>query len=702
MNKFLVIALMFSLLALHIFLETTARADISKWNLPEGAIARLGKGNINDLAYSLDGKHLAVASDIGVWIYDAQTGIEQGLIPVTPGNTVGRVVFSPDGQTLAVLGDMRKIQLWDYRSHTLAGSLESRGHYPTEVVFSPDGHTIASPDTNQTTELWDVRKKQLKFTLEGSTDTQNNEGMENFSVAYSPDGNAFAIGSGDGTIRMWDTTTGKLKHTFIGNITSVGSFCFSPDGKTIATRSFTGTVWLWDTTTGRHKDTLEYDVSGDNIAYTPDGETIAIVVYGTILLLDATTGELKSRLEIGVEKTFSFSPDGNTIAAVDRDGIVQVWDTTGGIPIKYGNEEDTRVELDVPIATGKHKHTLECANSVVGIVFSPDGDTLTTLNANNTVQVWNINTGELKYTLEHTSSIVGISFSKYSSFNDADDGHNIIITVHSDKTVRLWNTSTKVCQSTFSLEKHTDAIHSVAFSPDGNMLATASFDGNYLLWEIPSGLFKETLAKDGTVSKNVFAGSFSPDGNSFALGVGGSVKILDLAPAKVKKFINRGLEHHHRWIRRIAYSPKGNIIATGAGNDLMLWDTSIGSHINTLYCKFKITSLAFSPNENTIAISTTNDTLLWDTKTWTLKHTLDGNSIVAFSPDGKTIATSYGWKGAVQLWNTQTGAHKNKLTGHGSVVKNITYCPDGKTIATSAEDGTVLLWNLTSHDLNTK
>ena len=389
MKKHLASLFVFTLLSLPILLGTTAIADITQWHLPEGAIARLGKGSIDDIAYSPDGKHLAVASDIGVWIYDAQTGIEQALIPAAPGNAIGRVVFSPNRHTLAVIGNMGEIQLWDYKSQTLKGTLTERGPGPTEVVFSPDGHTIASTNINQTTQLWDVMTMKIKCELEGSTDTQYNEGMEYFSVAYSPDGNAFAIGAGDGTIRMWDTTTGKLKHTFIGNIGSVGSFCFSPDGKTIAARSFTDTVWLWDTTTGRHKNTLEYAVSGENIAYSPDGETLAIIVYGTIFLLDATTGEQKSRLEIGVEKTFTFSPDGTTIAAVNKNGIVQVWDTKGGIPIKYGYEEETRVELEVPIATGKHKYTFECADSVGGIVFSPDGDTLTTVNANNTVQVWN-------------------------------------------------------------------------------------------------------------------------------------------------------------------------------------------------------------------------------------------------------------------------------------------------------------------------
>ena len=63
--------------------------------------------------------------------------------------------------------------------------------------------------------------------------------------------------------------------------------------------------------------------------------------------MDATTGEQKSKIGIGVKETFAFSPDGTTIAAINKNGIVQLWDTTGGVPIIYGYEEDTRVRLEV-------------------------------------------------------------------------------------------------------------------------------------------------------------------------------------------------------------------------------------------------------------------------------------------------------------------------------------------------------------------
>ncbi len=78
--------------------------DYTQWHLPEGAKVRLGKGKVNDIQFSPDDTLLAVATDIGIWIYDVQTGAEKKLIKVTPRGvqTVNCIAFSPDGKTLAV------------------------------------------------------------------------------------------------------------------------------------------------------------------------------------------------------------------------------------------------------------------------------------------------------------------------------------------------------------------------------------------------------------------------------------------------------------------------------------------------------------------------------------------------------------------------------------------------------------------------
>ena len=131
----------------------SAAQNPSQWHLPKGVIARFGKGPVNDIAYSPDGRQLAVVSDIGVWIYDVLTGLEQALLTSNTGLADYSVVYNPDGSTIAVIGDRKDVLLWDTRTQKLKGTLPGEFHYPRYVTFSPDGQTIAIADTGGTTQL---------------------------------------------------------------------------------------------------------------------------------------------------------------------------------------------------------------------------------------------------------------------------------------------------------------------------------------------------------------------------------------------------------------------------------------------------------------------------------------------------------------------------------------------------------------------
>lgn len=170
--------------------------DYTKWKLPKGAKVRLGKGYINDIAYSPDSSRLAVASSIGIWIYDAGTGEEFALF-TGHGGTVERLAYSPDGCFIASISDNKTVQLWDAVTGEQKIILNHDDNV-TDFLYSPDGSTIITNSQGKVF-LWNVVTGEQKATL---TECLYNNWF--LSVAYSPDGKTIATGSRDGTVLMWE------------------------------------------------------------------------------------------------------------------------------------------------------------------------------------------------------------------------------------------------------------------------------------------------------------------------------------------------------------------------------------------------------------------------------------------------------------------------------------------------------------------
>ena len=301
--------------------------DSLRWHLPEGAKARLGKGRINDIVYSPDNTLLAVASSVGVWLYDVQTGQELDLL-TSHTNWVRTVTFSPDGKTLASGNSDSTICLWHVQTRILHKTLTGYTGTGSNVVFSADGTLLASGSKDNTVRIWDAQTGELQKTLTGHTNKV-------FGVVFSADGKTLASGSADNTIRLWDVQTGTPQKTlnlieFTEEVTEMEmgmEMVFSPDGRTLATWAWGWDIpiRLWNAQTGEIQKTLkgeERDVVKD-IAFSPDGKTLASAMDNrTVRLWDIQTGERPRILTGHKDIVFSvaFSPDGKTLTSGSHDG----------------------------------------------------------------------------------------------------------------------------------------------------------------------------------------------------------------------------------------------------------------------------------------------------------------------------------------------------------------------------------------------
>ena len=203
--------------------------DYRTWHLPAAATARLGKGALGEgdraLALSTDGRSLAVASALGVWLYEAATARALALLPAE--RPVHSVAFSLRG-TLAAGLENGRVELWEVETGQRTGALRHADWGPVTVVFSPDGTHLASGSREHVIKLWDVETKTAGRPLGGDEGEQTS--MADIPLAFSPDGSRLIAGFHDGTVRLWDVATRTEVATLEGHTDRVTSVSFSPDG----------------------------------------------------------------------------------------------------------------------------------------------------------------------------------------------------------------------------------------------------------------------------------------------------------------------------------------------------------------------------------------------------------------------------------------------------------------------------------------
>ncbi|RMH72250.1 MAG: serine/threonine protein kinase [Cyanobacteria bacterium J007] len=257
----------------------------------------------------------------------------------------------------------------------------------------------------------------------------------------------------------------------------------------------------------------------------------------------------------------------------------------------------------------------------------------------------------------------------------------------------------KTWQPLHQIDAHDGWVWSVAFSPDGQLLASGSSDRTIVFWDPETGQRRRTLKGH---SDGVYSVAFSPDGLVLASGSQDKTIVLwNTETGESIRTLGQSLfGGHSLLVNAVTFSVEGKLLASGSWDGkIILWNWRNGQRLRTLKGhKSWVYSVAFSPDGLLLASGSRDGTIvLWNVRTGKERCTLNSNGLlvntVTFSPDGKLLASGH-FDQTIGLWDVETGSRIHTFTGHWGRVNALAFSPDGTTMASAHFENTVVLWDV--------
>ncbi len=628
-----------------VFLQSTSAQDYTRWSLPEGAKLRIGKGSVEDVVYSSDGKRLVVDTTIGFWIYDAHTGKELDFIAEHSQDILG---FNQNLSLYVQIDSEEEITVRDYPSGRIKFSLKTNTEYIRHVVFGPNGKKLALTNKDEIL-LWDLTDGELIDTLDGHTSWIS-------FIVFSPDGKTLLSGTWEDSVKLWDISSTTHKSTYTELAISTSDIIIGPDGKTLVSSSFNeDSVTTWDVETGMVKTTFTF-TNPNSLALSPDRKTLAIGGSDEMHLWDIVNNKHITQLggHIRTVKSVAFSPDGRTLTSGGADELF-IWDIDSGARImSIGGHAALFTSMTISpndniiatstyekmylwdTKTGKPIKSIHAGfwSHPTNLIFSPDGYTLAYIEGLEII-LWDVQKiAPITNLIKRVQGSRSGTYTKsgYNSFAYSPNG-DILAAANKDKTIHLWYKGRTYIGD---LSGHQGEITSVAFSNDGSILASGSEDATVRLWDV------ETQSKIKTLSDysgNITTVAFNPDASMVACGgEDETIMIWDIATGDMKVIYSG----HPNGVSKLHFSSDGKTLVSCRSrwndNKVKLWDVPTGNLITTLTGHTSgISNLDFTSDGTTLITSGSDGSvLLWDFTPYLSANTIR-NQLSKDANNGKNV-----------------------------------------------------------------
>jgi WD40 repeat protein/beta-lactamase regulating signal transducer with metallopeptidase domain len=649
-----------------------------------------------------------------------EAGVSQPGAASSPLDALDRAQIDRDELSVASAGDPA---LTLPSLVAILGNSRLKMHWHVQALaFTPDGRSLIGAG-DRVIRLWDPVTGAQQRVLRGHTDHVT-------ALALSPDGGTLVSGSHDLTVKVWDLVAGKERLTLKGHLGSLSSVAVSADGTRIASGDHWSSIRLWDGSDGRqlmvHED---HGKSVNALAFSPDGKTLAAGGDGGVIrLCDSASGRIVKTLERPGERwrALAFSPDGKTLAAGGYDHGLVLWDTITwsvrlhvpevdrhGVDALAFTRDGRRLALNLGYAarmidTQTGELVRQFPKQSIGInALALGRDDATLATTGTMITLWDVASGR-ETTPElpgHRGNIDSLAFSP-------DGGQ--LATASLDGTVKLWGIADR--KERLTLRAYDHSARAVAFRPDGKALASLGFAPELILWELPSGKKLQTFTGDGDVAMKVL---FSPDGRSVAAGAlnrlrAGSLTLWDLETGGLRSTLSAGV-----WI--CAFTPDSKRIIF-AGNDgvsqrkprVVVWNIAekkIEQTTSDGDMPSRLDVGAVSPDGRVLALSGMSDekgkqrkavVILWGLAEGRVVYQLEfaeeqGATHLSFSKDARTLL-GVGRDGLGRVWDPRNGTLRETIqvaeAGREFVIRDIAFAPDGRHFAAALGNGTARIFRI--------